>query len=79
MILLLKDKKLGILQVVAITLSISAFTFVAVFAAMLLLAPVLPLTRNLTSRQIEGIASLAATLMIARSPASAVRPCSRWQ
>ncbi|KAK9830422.1 hypothetical protein WJX72_011685 [[Myrmecia] bisecta] len=59
-------------QVACITLGIALFTWVYVFAAMMILAPFIPITLHLRQRQVEAIASLAATLMIARSPASAI-------
>ena len=61
-----------LLQVISITLWISLCTWVSVFTAMMLLVPYIPFMASLRENQINGIASLAAMLMVARSPASAV-------
>lgn len=66
------DSKLHLLQVISITLWISLCTWGAVFTAMMLLVPYVPFMAALREHQISGIASLAAMLMVARSPASAV-------
>jgi hypothetical protein len=67
--------ELGVgVQVLAITFGISALTWALVTATVILLAPFLNLTRRFPPREQGAIASLAGTLMIARSPASAVCP-----
>lgn len=53
-----------------VTTAISVATWLVVFGGFVLFSPVLPLTRLLTPRRTYAMASLAATLMIARSPAS---------
>ena len=60
-------------QVACITLGICLATWVAVFAALLLMAPHLPMTAQMPRSQAVGVISLGATLMMARSPASMVR------
>ena len=62
------------MQVSYLTLCISTFTWMAVSGAMIIVAPFVALTATLPQRQLDGIASLAGTLMIARSPASMVTP-----
>jgi hypothetical protein len=59
-------------QVTLITLGISAATWLAVFVAVISLAPYIPATIGMTSNQVAVYCSLCATLMIARSPASAI-------
>ena len=59
-------------QVVAITLGVSICTWVFVFTAMMLLAAYIPFFATIMERQVASISSLAAMLMVARSPASAV-------
>ena len=61
-----------LLQVVCITLGISLLSWLAVFMAMMMLAPFLPFLQHRTHQQQQAVASLAGTLAIARSPASAV-------
>ena len=51
-------------------------TWVFVFAALLLMAPYLPMTAQMPRSQAVGVISLGATLMMARSPASMVRVAS---
>lgn len=59
-------------QVLCITLGICVATWAFVFVALLAMAPYLPMTAGLAPRQTFGVISLAATLMMARSPASMV-------
>ena len=59
-------------QVLCITLGVCVATWAFVFVALLLMAPYLPMTAGLTPNQTFGVISLAATLMMARSPASMV-------
>ena len=59
-------------QVLCITLGICVATWAFVFVALLVMAPYLPMTAGLTPNQTFGVISLAATLMMARSPASMV-------
>ena len=61
------------LQVLSITVGVAAASWAAVYVAMLLLAPLLPMTRGRAPAEVRVIASLAGTVAIARSPASAVR------
>ena len=56
---------------ILITFAICTFTWAAVFSAMMLLMPWIGLPRFKYQQQ-QAIASLAGTLMMARSPASAV-------
>ena len=60
-------------QVAYITLGICLATWLSVFGVLLLMAPYLPMTAALPRAQAVGVISLAATLMMARSPASMVR------
>ena len=60
------------LQVGMITMGISTATWLAVFSAMILLAPFIDATQGMTVHQVAAFCSLCATLMIARSPASAI-------
>jgi hypothetical protein len=59
-------------QVTAITLGISVATWLAVFTAALLLSPYISATKGMSPLQVAAFCSLCATLMIARSPASAI-------
>lgn len=59
-------------QVIYLTLSISIFSWAAVFVAGRVLLPLLPFAQNLTLRETLAITSLLATLAVARSPASAI-------
>lgn len=59
-------------QVVCITLGISLLSWLAVFMAMMMLIPFLPFLQHRTHQQQQAVASLAGTLAIARSPASAI-------
>lgn len=59
-------------QVVCITLGISLLSWLAVFMAIMMLTPFLPFLRHRTHQQQQAVASLAGTLAIARSPASAI-------
>ncbi len=61
------------MQVLSITVGVAAASWAAVYVAMLLLAPLLPMTRGRAPAEVRVIASLAGTIAIARSPASAVR------
>ncbi|KAK9840435.1 hypothetical protein WJX74_009901 [Apatococcus lobatus] len=58
-------------QVILITFAICTFTWAAIFFAMMLLLPWIGLPA-FKYQQLQGIASLAGTLMMARSPASAI-------
>ena len=60
------------MQVTALTLSISLFTWAAIFSVMLALVQFMPVTEGMTLHQVLAFCSLCATLMIARSPASAI-------
>jgi len=60
------------MQVLSITVGVAAASWAAVYVAMLLLAPLLPMTRGRAPAEVRVIASLAGTVAIARSPASAV-------
>ena len=55
-----------------ITLGIAACTWVLVFACTLGLVPYIPFTAKLPQSTGTAVATLAATLAVARSPASAV-------
>lgn len=59
-------------QVLYITLGVSAASYAFVYAALVGLAPGLALLRGQPWRKLQTIASMAATLAIARSPASMV-------
>ena len=59
-------------QVTYITLGICLATWLAISGLMLSLASVLPMTAALPSKHRAAVASLAGTLMMARSPASMV-------
>ena len=63
-----------LLQVICITLGISLLSWLFVFVAMMMLMPFIPFTQQRTHQQQQAVASLAGTLAIARSPASAVCP-----
>jgi hypothetical protein len=60
-------------QVICVTVGVSLVSWVVTYVAVLLLAPSIAFTAALSRAQVQGIASLAATLSMARSPASAVR------
>ena len=60
------------MQVTYITLGICLATWLAISGLMLSLASVLPMTAALPSKHRAAVASLAGTLMMARSPASMV-------
>ena len=67
-------------QVVSITLMISLLTWVFVTSAVVALAPWVPVLHSVPRPHMHMLASLAGTLMIARSPATAVstpRACCR--
>ena len=66
------------LQVTWITLGIAACTWVLVFPAALALAPYIPFMAAAPRHTVTAIASLIATLAVARSPASAVSKLGRW-
>lgn len=68
-----EPRSVSIWQVTYITLGICAFTWLSVFAMLMALAPQLSMTADMPVRQSAAIVSLAATLMMARSPASMVR------
>jgi len=59
--------------VLYVTLGVSLASYGLVYAALLALAPALPLLRARPWRHVQTFASMAATLAIARSPASMVR------
>ncbi|DBA69525.1 TPA: hypothetical protein ACH3X2_012726 [Trebouxia sp. C0005] len=59
-------------QVICITLGISLLSWLCVFVAMMMLVPFIPFTQHRTHQQQQAVASLAGTLAIARSPASAI-------
>jgi len=61
------------LQVLYVTLGVSLASYGLVYAALLALAPALPLLRGRPWRHVQTFASMAATLAIARSPASMAR------
>ena len=63
-------------QVLYITLGVSAASYAFVYSALVALAPSLALLRAQPWRKMQTIASMAATLAIARSPASMVSPAS---
>lgn len=56
-----------------ITLAVSAASYAFVYSALVVLAPGLALLRARPWAHVQTIASMAATLAIARSPASMVR------
>lgn len=58
--------------VLFVTAGISLFTWVFVYATFVAFAPYIELTRDLSFARIMAMASLTATLMIARSPASCI-------
>lgn len=60
----------------AITLGVSICTFSCVFLALVGLAPHLQLLSSMTVPRMHVVAALAGTMMIARSPATAVRHAS---
>ena len=66
-------------QVTYITLGICLATWLAISGLMLSLASVLPMTAALPSKHRAAVASLAGTLMMARSPASMVRSSAKPQ
>ena len=57
---------------IAITLWITVSTWLFVFCAMMLLVPYIPFLAAINQQHVGSIVSLAAMLMVARSPASAV-------
>ncbi|KAK9793176.1 hypothetical protein WJX73_005312 [Symbiochloris irregularis] len=59
-------------QVIAITLLVSLCTFSGIFLAIVALAPHLPLLSKMSVPHMHVLAALSGTLMIARSPATAV-------
>ena len=59
-------------QVTYITIGVCLATWVAISGLLLGLAAYLPMTAELPSKQRAAVASLAGTLMMARSPASMV-------
>ena len=63
-------------QVLYITLGVSAASYAFVYAALVGAAPGLGLLRGQPWRKLQTIASMAATLAIARSPASMVPSAS---
>ena len=65
------------LQVASITVAVAATSWLFVYTAMLMLAPRLELARGLSAAEVRAVASLAGTVAIARSPASAVRSLVR--
>ena len=66
-------------QVTYVTLGICLATWLAIFGLMLSLASILPMTAALPSKHRAAVASLAGTLMMARSPASMVHPSAKPQ
>ena len=60
-------------QVISITLTISLLTWLFVTSAVVALAPWVPVLHSVPRPHMHMLASLAGTLMIARSPATAVR------
>ena len=54
-------------------MAVAAASWLFVFGAVLLLAPQLGFARDLSATEVRAVASLAGTVAIARSPASAVR------
>jgi hypothetical protein len=56
-----------------LTVSVAGFTWSVVYAVVMMLAPVLPMMAHQPSHVVGAVASLAATLAVARSPAAAVR------
>ena len=64
--------RVPVVQVTCITLGICIATWLSVFGLLMAFAPSLPMTAGLPSGQSAAIISLAATLMMARSPASMV-------
>lgn len=58
-----------------ITLGVSAASYAFVYSTLVALAPSLALLRAQPWRKLQTMASMAATLAIARSPASMVSPC----
>ena len=66
-------------QVTYITLGICLATWLAISGLMLSLASVLPMTAALPSKHRAAVASLAGTLMMARSPASMVSSSAKPQ
>lgn len=60
------------MQVLLITLGIASVTWAFAFGALLLLAPLAPFMAPFTPPQLGAFCSLFATLMAARSPASAI-------
>ena len=65
-------------QVIAITVMISLFTWTFVTLAVVALAPFVPVLAAMSKAHMRMLASLAGTLMIARSPATAVRLNACW-
>lgn len=62
-------------QVVSLTVCICAATWVLCYVGLLWSASLTPVMPVMSRGQLAAIASLGATLMMARSPASAVRVC----
>lgn len=60
------------LQVFVVTLAISVASWLGVYAAMLPLTPHIQMLSGMTPRHQQMVCSLCATLMVARSPASAI-------
>ena len=60
------------MQVISITLTISLLTWLFVTSAVVALAPWVPVLHSVPRPHMHMLASLAGTLMIARSPATAV-------
>ena len=67
------------MQVACITIGISLFSWLLVFMAMMMMMPFIPFVQHRTHQQQQAVASLAGTLAIARSPASAVSLLHRKQ
>ncbi|BDA45644.1 hypothetical protein COCOBI_07-4310 [Coccomyxa sp. Obi] len=59
-------------QVTCITLGVCIATWLSVFGLLMAIAPSLPMTASLPTSQSAAVVSLAATLMMARSPASMI-------
>lgn len=60
------------MQVLLITAGISAVTWLLVFPTTIMLAPMLRAVQGFNLQQLAAFSSLCATLMVARSPASAI-------
>lgn len=63
---------LSVLQVFMVTLAISVASWLGVYAAMLPLTPYIPMLTDMAPHHRQMVCSLCATLMVARSPASAI-------